>query len=399
MNLKGKKILIIAAGVWQIPVIKKAREMGLTVISTDRDLNAPGFAFSDFYEVVDITDLDGTLEVAKKYKVDAVITEQTDVAVPTAAYVAEKLGLPGVGYETALRATDKFLMREACKKSGIPVPRYRRVSTLKEAIDTAEEIGYPVVIKPVDNQSSRGVFTVSNLSDMQRFFSESMHYSRKRNVLIEEKLVGTEVTVEGFVAGDGPTVLAISEKRHLPPPLCVATTLLYAPSFDKKTIREIEQMDIEIVNAIGIPMGITHAEFMVTRDGPRIIEIAARGGGTKISSHIVPAISGVDVVEGLILQACGHDFKIKRTNSKVAILEFFIFPEGRLRELDGVNKVRAMKGIIDIDIPLEPGEIIKPVMDDRSRHGYFIAVADSREELLRIVERVKQTIKVKVEKI
>jgi|Deesub1362A_J573_1020465.scaffolds.fasta_scaffold01646_5 carbamoyl-phosphate synthase large subunit len=398
-GLKAKKILIIASGVWQIPVIKKAKEMGLIVISTDKDPNAPGFAFADFHETVDITDLEGTLEVAKKYKVDAVITEQTDVAVPTAAYVAEKLGLPGIGYEVALRATNKFLMRETCKKAGIPIPKYKRVNTLKEATDAADEIGYPVVIKPVDNQSSRGVFTIKNISDMKRFFHESISQSRAHSILIEEKLIGTEITVEGFVTDNGPVVLAISEKKHLPPPSCIATTLLYAPSFNKKRIDEIKQMNIDIIKAIGITMGITHAEFMITKDGPRIIEIAARGGGTKISSHIVPAISGVDVVKGLIFQACGYNFKIEKVNSRVAILEFFILPEGRLKRLDGIDNVKAMRGIIDIDIPLKLGDLVKPVMDDRSRHGYFIAVADTREELLRIAETIKHTVKIEVEKV
>jgi biotin carboxylase len=398
MDLRGRKILIIAAGVWQIPVIKKAKDMGLTVISTDRDPGAPGFAFADFHETVDITDLAGTLAVAKKYVVDAVITDQTDVAVPTAAYISEKLGLPGIWYETALRATNKFLMREACRKAGVPMPAYRKVRTTDEAAGAAEEIGYPVVIKPVDSQSSRGVAKVFNPSDMYMWFPRAIENTREQSVLIEEMMTGVESSLEGFVIDGKLTVLGICDKVKCPPPFSYDLRLVYPAFFEQKIIDEMKAMNQTIVAAIGISSGITHTEMIVTPEGPRLLEIAARGCGSRVASDLIPAMTGVDLTGLKIAQLFGSHISVKRTLYKCGILEFIMLPEGIVKKITGMQEAVKIPGVLAAELFVRKGDTIGIIDSGRKRPGYVLAIGDSRDEVVEKVESVKKMLCIEMEK-
>lgn len=390
--MKKKKILIIAGGEWQVPVINKAKSMGLITVVTDRGAHAPGLQIADFPEVVDIIDMKGTLAVAEKYLVDAVITEQTDVSVPTAAFVAEKLGLPGIGYEVSLRATNKYLMREACSKANIPMPKYEKVDILSEALEAAEAIGYPIIIKPVDGQASRGVRQINKADELKSFFASTKENSRDGAVLIEECVVGIESTIEGFISKKKPYMLAISDKTHLPPPVCVAINLTYPAAFSEKLTNRLSDLSSQVVKALGMPMGITHGEFMITEDGPKFIEMAARGGGSRISSHIVPAISGVDVVEGVIKQALGESYPISNISSKAAILEFFTIPKGTLKRIVGIKEALQIPGVMEINFQVKQGDKIPEINNDRIRPGFFIVTGKNRSEVNEIANQVREHI-------
>lgn len=397
INLKNKRILIIAAGVWQIPVIQKAKELGLTVICTDKDPNAPGFQYADFHETIDITDLEGTLKTAEKYRVDAVITEQTDIAVPTAAYVAEKLGLPGIGYEVALRATNKFLMREACRKAGIPMPKYHRVNNLSDAIEVAEEIGYPVIIKPVDSQSSRGVAKIFSPDDIKKWFQGAFSSSRSGFCLIEELMVGTESSIEGFVINEKLNIMGICDKTKCPPPYSYDIRLVYPADFDRLTLDKMIDMNQQITNAIGIKYGITHTEMIVTKDGPRLIEIAARGCGSKVASDLIPAMTGIDITKLRILQAFNIKININKTQQKSGILEFIMLPEGKIVEITGLDEVKNINGVLDIHLFVKVGDVVGVIDCGRKRPGYLLAIGDSRGEVIEIAEEVKKKLHIRIE--
>ena len=164
--VKKRRVMVITAGRHQAPLILKARALGFEVLATDRDAGAASFAHADHRAVVDSADRESLLRIAREFSPHAILSEQTDIAIPAVAYVAEELGLPGIGVEAAKRATDKFAMREACEQTGIPTPKFRLATTLEEAVTAAREIGFPLVVKPVDNQASRGV---TKIKDETRF--------------------------------------------------------------------------------------------------------------------------------------------------------------------------------------------------------------------------------------
>jgi biotin carboxylase len=338
------------------------------------------------------------LSVASKYKVDGVVTEQTDVAVLTAAYVAEKLGLPGIGYEVGRAATNKWLMRERCRKAGISGPQYRKVQTLEEAVAAAHEIGLPVVIKPVDAQSSRGVAKIWDIAEIPKWFAMTRSYSREGSVLIEEMMTGPESSVETFIIGDRVIVLGICDKAKCPPPYSYDVRLTYPGFFSDDIIHEITVLNEKIIKAIGITMGITHAEYIVTTHGVRFLEIAARGCGARVATDLIPAMTGIDPIAARIRQAVGEeDGLAERTSDRAGVLEFLMLPPGRVNKIEGVDEARRFPGVLDVGYNVSAGDRIGVIENGEGRPGYVLAVGETRADVLKTIEQVKSTLRVEME--
>ena len=192
-----KKLMILGAGVYQMPLIEEAIkqcEVLLVAPKIEEEIKK----LVDYYFLCDVTKKESILEIAKKEKIDGIITDQTDIAVRTVAYVAEKLNLSGIGYETACLFTNKFLMREKCDQLGIPTLPYKLVKTLEEAIAFYNEIGKgKVIIKPVDNQGSRGVQQIESEQELCQKFHETRKYSNN-SILIEKMATGQEFVMESL---------------------------------------------------------------------------------------------------------------------------------------------------------------------------------------------------------
>jgi biotin carboxylase len=391
-----RRLLILTAGVWQIPVICTAKSMGLHVIATDRDHNAPALAFADEVEIVDTRDCDAVLGIAQTYAIDGIIAEQTDAAVVTAAYVAERLGLPGIGVEAATAATNKYVMRERCREAGLPMPRSIRATSAAEAVAGAVEIGLPVVVKPVDAQASRGVAKLHSIDDVGIWFDNASDFSSDRSVLVEEMMTGTESSIEAFVSNGSVELLGISEKVKSPPPYSFDLRLLYPASFDSEVIEEMIRLNERVIRAVGIEMGITHAEYIITPEGPRLIEIAARGCGAGVATRLVPAMTGIDAVAQRIRQALGDAVDLTRTRAMAGLLEFLMLPEGIVRRLDGIDDVRAIEGVIDAGYFVKPGDVITAARNGGQRPGFLLAAGRDHEELLRISREAHSRMRVEV---
>ena len=179
----GRLLHVLGGGRWQLPTVKRAKAMGLRVLVTDVYDDRPAYGVADLHEVVDITDQEATLDAARRHGIDAILCDTTDVGVPSAAYVAERLGLPGIGYEVALNCTDKSRMRSLVRHAGLDCPPFATAKRRDEAHAAAASIGYPLVVKPVDNQSGRGVSIVSDESSLDAAFDKALGFTRLGVVL------------------------------------------------------------------------------------------------------------------------------------------------------------------------------------------------------------------------
>ena len=190
-------ILIIGAGDFQLPLVQRASQ------SYNVYLAAP--VISDMFKpyitgslLIDVRDEKTILQFAREHSVCGVITDQTDIAVRSVAYVAENLGLPGIGYETGVLFTDKSLMRTRMAELGIKLLPNRTVSSLEEALSYYEEIGGDVIIKPLDTQGSRGVQICRSAADLRSKYAEAERWSSNRHVIVERYATGREFVVEGL---------------------------------------------------------------------------------------------------------------------------------------------------------------------------------------------------------
>ena len=192
-----KKIMIIGAGDFQLPLVQKAAE-SCHVILVAPAIGEEFLPYIDKKYLLDVRKKEEILAIARQEQIDGVITDQTDIAVRSVAYVAEQMGLPGIGYETGCLFTDKRLMREKMEALGIPVLPNKTVYSLEDGLRFYREIGGTVIIKPVDTQGSRGVQICRNAEELEEKYAEAERWSSDHSVMIERCATGREFVVEGL---------------------------------------------------------------------------------------------------------------------------------------------------------------------------------------------------------
>jgi biotin carboxylase len=350
---------------------------------------------ADDHECIDIADQHLTLRAAERRRIDGIICDTTDVGVHTMAYVAERLGLPGIGIEASLNFTNKYRMRYLTSRAGLPTPPFFLVRTLSEALRGLNDIGLPAVIKPVDSQSSRGVHVIRSRDQLASFAEDALRCSYSRQAIVEGFLDGTEVTVESFCCDGRVYVAGISDKDHFAHRPEVADRLTYPAALPEEVFERIRVTNERVVRTLGLNTGIAHGEYMVVGGNVFLLEIAARGAGSRVYSHIVPYLAGTSVPEAYLKFVTTGKMSIRPDGkSRAANLGFFHFPSGIVRKIVGLESARRMIGVQEIMLEFSVGNSLSPPDDDRSRPGFVVVFGESRDEVLRITDRVYDTVQV-----
>lgn len=399
----NEKVMIVGGGAWQVPLIKRVKELGYYVINTNLYENSPGFEYADKTAVIDVLNKDKNLTVAQECLPNVVLTDQSDIAVPTVAFLNEKLGINGIGCKLADLFTNKYLMRKFCKEHNFAYPEYKLCKCLNDALEFFNN-HKKIIIKPIDSQSSRGVFTIQSKQQLIELFDQSIQFSNREKVVIaEEYIEGCEFTVDAITSEYKCTVLAISQKHQYKHNSNITKLLWFSNKSDGYDYDLLRQTNVKLVEAMELPFGLTHAEYKYCNGKFYLIEIAARGGGTKISSDIVPVMSGVDNYKYLIDLALGkkipqNDLLPKKEfENRQCVLEFFDFPAGKVKDIIGWEDICNNKFVLSCQLEFKKGDVIHAPDDDRSRVGFYIAYAESREEMEQFRDYVHNTLKVILE--
>ena len=393
------KIMVIAGGDWQIELIKKAKSMGHYVICSNLYEDSPAFPYADACEVSDVLDKEKNLEIAKKYMPDAVISDQSDIAVPTVAYLNEKLGLRGIGIEKADLFTDKSKQRDFCKKNGIAIPEFVVCETPEEAYPLLEKFG-KIVIKPIDSQSSRGVYTITSKEELCNKYKETVSWSNRKKVfLAEEYIEGDEFTIDGLVINGHHYPLCISVKEMYPQNPNISRTQSYSYLSDRHDYNLLRQTNKNLIEAMGLSMGLTHSEYRAHKGKYYLVEAGARGGGSNLSGKIVPFMSEIDNYEYLIKEALGEkvdEDAVKNksfSKDKYVVMRFFDFGEGVVDHVEGKDFLINHPMLIDYQLEVKAGDELKQPKYGRLRPGHFIIGGEGKEkveeEANKIIEKVK----------
>lgn len=388
-------IHILGGGPWQMPTVRLAKALGYRVLVTDMYKDRPAYALTDDHEVVDITDREATLAIARHYRIDGILCDTTDVGVPTAAYVAEKMGLPGIGYETAINCTNKGRMLQLTERAGLEVPAYRLISSAEELNEVADVLAYPLLVKPVDNQSGRGVRKVSNHKELMAAFDHAKDFARSGEVLIEACVNGTEIIVDGFVVAGNAQILGLAYKTPYADATTMSSRIHYPGGPSPSNFSLIQTTTRRVMSALGLFNGVFHAEFILSGDDIVPIDIAARGGGVMIYSHVIPHVSGVDANQAMIRMAMGESVSIQpRALPKAANIEFMRMPEGKLSRIMGVEAAAAIPGVAAVHFNVQVGDQIGLLGYKDHRPGYVLALADTGAQAIDISLAAKSQISV-----
>lgn len=398
-------VLVIPGSEAQIPLIEKLRGNGYAVICIDPHKCAPAFEFADACERGDILDQDFCLKVAIKYHILAILSDECDIAMPTVAYVSDQLGLPGISMELAAMYTNKYKMRYFCEKNNMPYPKYRQCGTVEEAVGFFDELQQKkMIMKPLDSNSSRGVYTIFSRQMAEEYFGQAIAYSKvAKAVLCEEYIEGEEFTVDGIVVGSKHYSLAISKKKHYSYNHNIAYELLFSYDDEMYDYNRLRKQNDLYVEKTGLPFGLTHAEYKFNGKDFVLIEIGARGGGNFISSHILPALCELDIyqimIDGIINNQTDVNVFKNMPKDKYAVLKFWDVPceRGIVVDIEGEDELRKMPQILLYKFRFQKGDVICRAENDSARVGFYIAVCNSRSELAEIIDYIDQNVRIVME--
>lgn len=396
-----KTIMILGASILQLPAIECAVNMGLNVVALDMNPEAIGFEVPGVKtEVISTIDTPAAIEAAKRHGIDGVMTLATDMPMRTVAAVAKELGLVGITEETAIKATDKSVMRKALYDYGVPVPVFYRVADKSEYDQAVASFKVPFVVKPADSSGSRGIYKITDLSD-KRTIDEAYEYtkafSRSGVVVVEECMAGPEVSVETLAIDGDVHVIQITDKITTGAPHFVEMGHTQPTRLGEETAEAIKKVAIAANKAIGIENGPSHTEIIVTNEGPKIVELGARLGGDCITTHLVPLSTGVNMVEACIRIALGEKPDISRKLNKGSANRYFHQHAGVVMATRGIDVAENMPGVQEINIVHGIGETITDIVDSGSRMGFVIAQGDDADDAAQKAEAALETICIEID--
>jgi biotin carboxylase len=400
-----KTVLFVGAGLHQRRAIEYARMRDLRVIAVDGNEDAPGLLLADAGEVLDFADIDAIADLGRRYAVDGVLTISADRAVPIVAAVAERLGLPGIGIETAHRMTNKVAMRRRLADAGVAQPRFAAIRGLAEADAALAEVGLPAVLKPADSGGQRGLFRIESRGDVERHLHAALAESPTHEAILEEFVDGLELNGLAVARNGEVTLLTLSDR--LRPPgvgFGVGWIHVYPSSLFADALEEAERVAVSAVRALGLENGMSFPQLIAAEDGRVLaVEVAARVPGGQMADLARHAV-GIDVVEIALRQALGEavpDELIERRFDRPLAIRFLTaspgpLPVGRVLRVGPLDGAREATGVLDAQVFIEEGEVIRPVRVDADRRGYVIATGPTSVLALEAAEAAARLIPIEV---
>lgn len=392
-----KKLMIVGASVLQLPAILKAKEMGLHVAVVDFNPQAIGISYADQYYNASTKDEDAVLAAAEDYQPDGIMTLATDMPMRGVAKVAERLGLSGISYDTAVKATDKFEMIKAFKAYDVASPWYFTVDNIEELKGLESQLNYPCIMKPTDNAGSHGVVLAKCFDDLLNEYEYSRESARQGRVIIEEYLKGEEVSVEVMVVDGNVNILQITDKLTTGAPHFVEMGHSQPSQHPAATQQAIRELTVKACQSVGINHGPAHVEMMVTSRGPVMIELGARMGGDNITTALVPLSTGIDMVKATIEVAMGNKPDIEPKFHLGSAIRYIDAPEGVIAGIDGVDSAKQMPSVKDVIMTKAVGEPSTPIHCSNDRIGSVIAQAATAEEAVKACEEAMKAITITIE--
>lgn len=385
-----KTLLIISGGIESVPGIKRAKEMGLHVVVSDMDPSASGFEFSDDHIIASTYDIDATVRAAKEYRknkrsIDGVICIAADVPL-TVATVAKELNLPGLPVETAELASDKLAMKECFASAGIQIPWYSQIETVNDFKKIIKDRGFPLVIKPIDSRGARGVLRITSVNQAEWAFEHSLYCSPTSKLMVEEFLEGPQISTEAIIIDGVGYPIGFSDRNYefidRFSPYIIENGGGFPSHLDTDDQLAVSDIAIKAGLALGINNGIAKGDMVLTDDGPKVIEIAARLSGGWFSTDQIPLGLGIDFIGSAIKLALGEKIDVKELIPKyhkgVAIRYFFSEP-GIVKKIRHREKFNCVNWIHRLGFFVNPGDMVESVTNHTKRTGFVITTADTQD--------------------
>lgn len=392
-----KKLLVLAAGILQVPVIKKAKDMGIYVIAADGDPNAVGLKYADEAIVVNITSEEDVLKVAREEQIDGVIHPCSEVSMNVMGRLNDELGLSGITREQAIRATNKHLMREAFEKGNAPSPKSILTENAEDAwMHLQNDFSTDGILKPSRNSGSRGIAKVScdmDKADFVKAYNIALNESRDKSVLLEQFIEGPEFSIEIIVWNGKVNVLTVTDKKTTGAPHFVELGHNQPSCYSAEEVEILKASAVAGVKALGVNNCACHAEAKLMDGKAYLMEIGARLGGDFISTELTHLSTGIDMVAAAIDVALGvePDFNPKEEPKGVCIRYFCPMP-GKLVSI-GNTEILKNPRVYLWEIYHKAGDVIPEVTSSLCRSGHVIVTESSPQKAIDLADRMINEVK------
>lgn len=396
-----KQIMILGGSIMQLPAVQTAKRKGWRVILADRNQDVPARPWADAFEEVDLKDKETMLSRASCYRqkdsLDGIFTAGTDFSA-TVAYVAEKLGLPGISYDAALKASRKHLMRDAFAAKGVPSPGFCSVGPSDDWDAACGTLTYPLVVKPVDNMGARGVRRVDNPGEMREAVRTAVSFSQTERVIIEEYIQGPEYSLDALVEKGRVVITGFADRHIFFPPYFVETGHTIPAELPEEAAGSIIAVFLQGIKALGIDNGAAKGDIKLSPGGPVVGEIAARLSGGYMSGWSFPLASDINLTEGALNIAVGLPSGIEEAECRRTCAErAFISIPGKVSALEGWEEARAIPGVKEAFLRIKKGDALTFPVNNVQKCGNFLAVHHRRLEAVRAAEEAAARVLIRLE--
>ena len=399
--MQQKKLLVLAAGILQITVIKKAKAMGYYVIAADGDPNARGFLYADKAICANITDEEVMLKIARDEGVDGVIHPCSEVSMNVMGRINDELGLSGITREQAIRATNKHLMREAFEKGKAPSPKSILTESAEDALEHLQkDFTTDGILKPSRNSGSRGIAKVTR--DMPKEEFEKAYYialeeSRDKSVLIEQFIEGPEFSIEIIVWNGKVNVLTVTDKKTTEAPHFVELGHSQPSCFSAEDVEKLKAAAVAGVKALGVNNCACHAEAKLMDGKAYLMEIGARMGGDFISTELTHLSTGIDMVAAAINCALGIEPCLEPTEEKHGVcIRYFCPKPGKLVNISNTEVLNDERVYL-WEIYHKEGDMIPEVTSSLCRSGHVIVTEKDAPSAITYAESLLNEVKMVTE--
>jgi len=399
-----KKILMIGAGIGQLYLARKIKSRGHSLIVVTLPGDYPVIEIADKVCYADVFDKKQVLKIAQYENVDAVISDQNDLMMPTVAYIAENMNIPGNTSEQINMYCNKNIYRNMCDTLNIPAPKHCAVTDCSLPTEFAK-IPFPWIVKPADSQSSVGVAKVNDKTEYFIAITKALAVSKTNTAIVEEYFNGNELVAEGFIYKGKYYNFGYADRRYFKlENMFIPSQTIFPSSAPQSVLEKICKCEEQMSAKASPNFAIVHSEYLYDPDTLelRAVESALRGGGVYISSHLIPLSCNVDINELLIDCALGIepnlDYTVSCKTDGAAAYVCFYLPRGTVMSITGINAIQSLPFVKMADIKgIEPG-MQTPVLSHKGqRLGPVIISGDSRKDIEEKIEIIKSVLHIEVQ--
>lgn len=408
VRLSSESLLIIGGGVEQVPLYRRAREMGFSIVGTDVNPQAPGLALADHALIASTRSPEETIEALRNYgqtgEIKGVITIANDVPM-TVSRVANFLGLPSIPEEVAKIFMDKREMKARFREGSIPTPhQWESRAELESSSLLESQKNVRFIVKPTDGRGSLGVLVAMNRAEIPGLVSQSEQLSGSQRIIIEEYVEGRQFSVEGIVVDSVFHLAGVAERNYEDPykfaPHVIENGGDIAESQDLQTLASFRRVMQSVTDVLGLKFGPLKGDLVMDFGGVvQVIEIAGRLSGGWLASHQIPWATGIDLMGLSVLQALGHrlpEENLHPSRNRATSIRYWFPPAGQIEKISGMKEVRRSHGVLHCEVFKKEGDYHPKVEKHSDRFGFVLAGGQTLGEARMLNKQAMSKLRVEI---